>query len=182
MARDQAASCSPSPEKEEARPSTRSARSRPSPPYVKLIAPKGLRVRLGITNHRKLQVLGCGFRVVTVQFGARRLCCITTATQQRSTGRTSRIWSPRTGGIGSGMRHERPGRRSFWQIRKRRRRPSLTSQGRSPVWGEAFRLATHETNPTPLTSNRGRETAPSSRDGAASQSPSTQLGMTAARS
>jgi len=37
-------------------------------PYVKPIAPKGFRVRLGITNHRKLQVLGCGFRVVTVQF------------------------------------------------------------------------------------------------------------------
>jgi len=37
-------------------------------PYVKSSAPKGLRVRLGITNHRKLQILGCGFRVITVQF------------------------------------------------------------------------------------------------------------------
>jgi len=37
-------------------------------PDVKPSTHKGLRVRLGITNHRKLQGLGCGFRVVTVQF------------------------------------------------------------------------------------------------------------------
>jgi hypothetical protein len=37
-------------------------------PYVEPVAPKGLRVRLSIMGERKLQVLGCGFRVVTIQF------------------------------------------------------------------------------------------------------------------
>jgi hypothetical protein len=44
------------------------ARQPEDEPYIERVAPKGFRVRLGITNHRKLQVLGCGFRVVTVQF------------------------------------------------------------------------------------------------------------------
>ena len=36
--------------------------------YVKPSTHKGLRVRIGITNPRKLQILGCGFRVIIVQF------------------------------------------------------------------------------------------------------------------
>ena len=37
-------------------------------PYVEPIAPKGFRVRLGIMGEHRLQVLGCGFRVMTIQF------------------------------------------------------------------------------------------------------------------
>jgi hypothetical protein len=36
-------------------------------PYTTPIAPKGFKVRLGIMGEHKLQILGCGFRIVTVQ-------------------------------------------------------------------------------------------------------------------
>src|SRR5262245_52834949 len=38
-------------------------------PYVQPVPPKGFHVRLGISDQRKLQGLGCGFRIVTIQFG-----------------------------------------------------------------------------------------------------------------
>jgi hypothetical protein len=36
-------------------------------PYVEPIPPKGLKVNIGIDGEKALQVLGCGFRRVTVQ-------------------------------------------------------------------------------------------------------------------
>ena len=60
-----------------------------------------------LTNHRKLQVLGCGFRVVIVQFRGKTVVLHHNGTQKRSTGRTSRSGRLETGGIGNGMPHDR---------------------------------------------------------------------------
>ena len=36
-------------------------------PHIAPVPQKGIKVHLGISGHRKLQILGCGFRVVTVR-------------------------------------------------------------------------------------------------------------------
>ena len=98
-------------------------------PYVQPIAPKGLRVRLGITNQRKLQVLGCGFRVVSVQFRGKTVVL-------HHNGNTATIDRKDFKELVASNRRNRE-RNAAWAARhprfafaRTKRAPSLTSPGR----------------------------------------------------